>query len=420
MAEERRDATPGTTRRATRSRADLRVRCPSGFLDIDARPESATAEERVASVRELSRLVNDFQYRVPEARRAVAVLLAELRRVSASDALREIEQLDTGSSRADALGEELLFAARAGHLIARRVERVPVVIPLDPPSSPVLGPDSSSEAAPSSKTWIGLVLVDQDGTPVPNRPYRVVKPDGTTVDGTLDSNGAAMLKDLDPGNCQIWCPYVAPHPATLYTVAPGDHISGIAQSFGFDDYNTVWNDPGNADLQTQRTDPHVLQPGDTVTIPEVKDQPTANKPTSAKHQFQIQQSPLKLRLTLLDLTVKPLSSAQVTVAGTALTTDGSGLVEATVDKSAKDVTLVDASGLETALSLGGLNPADDPTDAGYKARLYNMGFLWDSSVDDTDGEMVIALQDFQAQYSLTVSGQLDDATKAQLVQSYGS
>jgi LysM repeat protein len=418
MAEERRDATPGTTRRATRSRADVRVRCTSGFLDIEVRPESASAEEREASVRELSRLVNDFQYRVPEARRAVAALLAELRRVSATDALRELEQLDTGSSRADALGEELLVAARAGQILARRVERLSVVIPLDLPSAPVLGPDSSSEAAPTSKTWIGLVLVDQDGTPVPNRPYRIVKPDGTTVDGTLDSNGAAMLKDLDPGNCQIWCPYVAPHPATPYTVAPGDHISGIAQSFGFDDYNTVWNDPGNADLQTQRTDPHVLQPGDTLTIPEVKDQPTANKPTSAKHQFQIQQSPLRLRLTLLDLSAKPMPSAAVTVAGTSLTTDSSGVVEVTADKRAKDATL-DVAGSAVDLSIGGLNPPDDTSDAGYKARLYNLGFLWDPSVDDTDDEMVIALEDFQAQYSLTVSGQLDDATKAQLQQTHG-
>jgi peptidoglycan hydrolase-like protein with peptidoglycan-binding domain len=33
--------------------------------------------------------------------------------------------------------------------------------------------------------------------------------------------------------------------------------------------------------------------------------------------------------------------------------------------------------------------------------------------------MLIALQDFQAQYKLTVSGQLDDATKAQLLQVHG-
>jgi hypothetical protein len=418
MAEERREGGAGTARHAIGAEADLRLRSPFGDVDIAVYPSAAA--EREASVREVKKLVYDFKHRDPEVRRGVALLLSRLGSVSASAALRELEQLDAGSPRADALVAELLFAARSGQIVARRLERRSVVIPLDEPSDVVLGPDSGKDAGPASKTWVGLVLVDQDGTPVPNRPYRVVKPDGTTVDGTLDSNGAAMLKDLDPGNCQIWCPYIEPQPATSYTVAPGDHISGIAQSFGFDDYATVWNHPDNADLQTQRTDPHVLQPGDTLAIPEVKAQPATNKPTSAKHQFQIQQSPLKLRLTLLDLTAKAITGAQVTVAGTALTTDGSGLVEATVDKSAKDATLQDASGSQTDLSLGGLNPPDDTSDAGYKARLYNMGFLWDASAADTDDEMLIALQDFQAQYSLTVSGQLDDATKAQLVQTYGS
>ena len=72
------------------------------------------------------------------------------------------------------------------------------------------------------------------------------------------------------------------------------------------------------------------------------------------------------------------------------------------------------------LDLGAINPTDDTTDAGYKARLFNLGFLWDPTVADTDDEMLIALQDFQAEYSLTISGQLDEATKAHLTQTYGS
>jgi len=393
------------------------VRGPSGDVEVELDPASVDAASGEASLRELRRLVYDFKYRDPEARRVVFAVHARLQGPGVSAGRGD--DLDTGSPRAAAIGEELLYAARAGRLVARRREARTVVIPLDTPSDAVLGPESSQDVAADTKSWVGLTLVDQTGTPVPNRPYRVIKPDGTTVDGLLDSNGAAMIQGLDPGNCQIWCPYVEPHPETTYTVKDGDHVSGIAQSFGFDDYTTVWNDPGNSDLQQQRTDPHVLQPGDSLTIPEVNAQPGANKPTSAKHPFQINLSPLKLRLTLLDLAAKPMKSAPVTVAGVPLTTDGNGLVEATVDKSAADATL-DSAGSEVDLSLGGLNPSDDTSDAGYKARLYNLGFLWDSSVDDTDDEMVIALQDFQAQYSLTVSGQLDDATKAQLQQTYGS
>jgi hypothetical protein len=394
------------------------VRGPLGDVEIELDPASVDAASGEASLRELRRLVYDFKYRDPEARRVVLAVYTRLQGPHRSAAGRS-DDLDTGSSRAAAMGEELLFAARAGRLVARRREARTVVIPLDTPSEAVLGPDSSQDAGPSSKTWVGLTLVDQDGTHVPNRPYRIILPDGSTKDGTLDSHGAAMISGLDPGNCQIWCPYVEPHPETTYTVKDTDHLSGIAESFGLDDYTTVWNYPANADLQTQRSDPHVLQPGDELTIPEVKAQPAANKPTSAKHPFQIQRSPLKLRLTLLDLAVKPMTNVPVTVAGTSLTTDGNGLVETDVDKSAKDAILQEATGDPVDLLLGGLNPSDDTTVAGYKGRLFNMGFLWDPTVPDTADEMLIALQDFQAQYSLTISGQLDDATKAQLLQSHG-
>ena len=396
----------------------MAVRRPFGDIEIELHPGSVDAAAREASLRELSHLVYDFKYRDPEARRAVLSVYARLQGLDASIVRSKAYDFDFGSPRAQALGDELLDAARAGVIIARRRETRSIIVPIDAPSEVVLGPDSSKEDAPTSKSWVGIVLLDQDGTPVPNRKYRIVKPDGSTFDGTLDSNGAAMVRDLDPGNCKIWCPYVEPRPETTYTVKDGDHVSGIAQSFGFDDYTTVWNDPGNSDLQQQRTDPHVLQPGDSLTIPEVNAQPGANKPTSAKHPFQINLSPLKLRLTLLDLAAKPMKSAPVTVAGAALTTDGNGLVEAPVDKSAKDATL-DSAGSEVDLLLGGLNPSDDTSDAGYKGRLLNMGFLWDDTVADSDDEMLIALQDFQAQYKLTVSGQLDDATKAKLLQTYG-
>jgi hypothetical protein len=114
-----------------------------------------------------------------------------------------------------------------------------------------------------------------------------------------------------------------------------------------------------------------------------------------------------------------MAGAAVTVAGTQLTADGTGLVETTIDKTAQELTL-EAPDVSFTLDVGAINPADDTSDAGYKARLFNLGFLWDPTVSDTDDEMVIALQDFQAQYSLTISGQLDDATKSQLSQTYGS
>ena len=399
----------------------LRVHTAFGEVEIErsVRPLDAATIDR--SVRELRRLVRDFAYRDPGATRAILTVHSWLRGLDGLDAssYRQADPLDTGSPRAAEMGDAVLTAASSGAIVARRRDVRSVSIPLEVSSETVLGPDSNHDSAPPSQSWIGLLLLDQDGVPVPNRRYRISKPDGTTVDGMLDSQGSAIIQGLTPGSCQIWCPYVDPHPETTYPVQPGDHISGIAERFGFDDYTAVWSDPGNADLQRQRSDPHVLQPDDHVTVPEVKAQPGASRPTGARHRFQIKRTPLKLRLTLLGLDGKPVPNAQVTVAGVALTTDGNGLAEASVDKSAAATTFDHAQGAALALSLGGLNPSDDTSHAGYKARLYNMGFLWDLTADDDDDEMVIALQDFQAQYAMTVTGQLDDATRTQLLKLHG-
>ncbi|MGD0526224.1 MAG: LysM domain-containing protein [Polyangiaceae bacterium] len=398
---------------------DWRIRRPGGDLEISLHPAPGDGGERDATLLELRRLMWDFKHRDPQARQVVSSIHARLGGFPALPLSRDMVDLDVASPQTDAIARDLLRAVGSGVLLLRRREQRSVVVPLDEAGEEALGPQAGSQDVAATQSWIGMTLVDQDGTPVPNRAYRIVLPDGSTRDGTLDSNGAAMIQGLDPGNCQIWCPYVEPHPETTYTVQPGDHVSGIAESFGFDDYSTVWGDPGNADLQQLRTDPHVLQPGDQLTVPELKAQAAANKPTGAKHPFQIQRSALKLRLTLLDLAVKAMANVAVTVAGTSLTTDGDGLVEATIDKSARETTLQEPAGDPVGLVVGGLNPSDDSSVAGYKARLYNMGFLWDPTVPDTADEMVIALQDFQAQYKLTLSGELDDATKAQLLTSHG-
>ena len=66
------------------------------------------------------------------------------------------DDLDTGSPRAAAIGEELLHAARAGRLVARRRRRARSSFPLDTPSDAVLGPESSQDVAADTKSC-GLV-----------------------------------------------------------------------------------------------------------------------------------------------------------------------------------------------------------------------------------------------------------------------
>jgi hypothetical protein len=268
------------------------------------------------------------------------------------------------------------------------------------------------------KSWIGVLLIDQAGTPVPGRGYRIVDFEGTVYEGTLDAAATAKVTDLDDGPCRVSCPYLATRASLTHTVKPGEHISGIAQTWGFDDYTTVWNDPGNAGLRSVRANPHVLAGGDQVRIPALKDLPVT-KFAGDQYTFAIKISPLKLRLQMLDLLGNPISGSPVTINNKSLTTDGSGGVEAPVDKAAKNVSVELSDNEQLDMALGALGPNDVDSDVGWKARLYNLGYLLDPTVDDDDEEMILALQDFQEHAGLPVTGQLDDATKAQIKQIHG-
>ena len=315
-----------------------------------------------------------------------------------------------------ALRQELIAAARAQKLVARREpKRVIGVRLLDAVVDDALGP---ALATPEPElVWIGVRLVDQDGVPVPNRPYRIIAPDGQTYAGQLDSHGTAFVRNIPGGNCQCFVPDYAPHGPLTYVVQPGDHVSGIALQNGFDDYTVVWSHAKNAALSAKRDVSHALNEGDEMYIPELKST-AANKPTGLKHTFTIKQSPLKLRVKLLGTDMKPIKNAACTLGGTALTSDGDGVVEISVDKLATSSTLT-VDGTDQSMSIGRLNTVDDTTLAGWKARLFNLGFLMDPTLEDSDREVLFALQDFQAEHELDVSGAFDDATKSKLKDVHG-
>jgi len=104
--------------------------------------------------------------------------------------------------------------------------------------------------------------------------------------------------------------------------------------------------------------------------------------------------------------------------GRPVTTDGSGVAELPIDKLATGSKLT-IDGADYPLQIGGLNPLDDETDAGWKARLFNLGFLAYDDDEDDDTEMTFAISDFQAENGITVSGTLDDGTKSKLKEVYG-
>jgi hypothetical protein len=71
---------------------------------------------------------------------------------------------------------------------------------------PYKPPKSAADKA-KKKSWIEIVLVDEEKNPVPGEPYEITLPDGATVaDGTLDEKGFARVDGIDPGTCKITFP----------------------------------------------------------------------------------------------------------------------------------------------------------------------------------------------------------------------
>ena len=69
-----------------------------------------------------------------------------------------------------------------------------------PPTS--LG-SSSATVSPDKKHWVEIVMLDQEGMPVPGQAYEITVPDGTVVQGSTDSKGRGRVDGIDAGNCKI-------------------------------------------------------------------------------------------------------------------------------------------------------------------------------------------------------------------------
>jgi hypothetical protein len=235
---------------------------------------------------------------------------------------------------------------------------------------------------PDEAVWISFEVVDEAGQQIASRRYSLALSDSSTKQDVL-AGSTIRYDNIPAGACDLtlFTPDAAGAAAAAAAAKTGAGLAGT----GADSAETMLSAVNTAQIQP-------APPAEVV--------------------------PIKLRFKLLDLAGNAISGASVTVAGTAVTSDGDGMVETEITAAPQNLPTTLPSG-DIALDVGSLNPQDDSSDDGYKTRLFNMGFLWDTNAGPTDDEMIIAVQDFQAQYQTDVSGQLDDATKAKLVEVYG-
>jgi N-acetylmuramoyl-L-alanine amidase len=195
---------------------------------------------------------------------------------------------------------------------------------------------------------------------------------------------------------------------TQHTVKQGEQLSSIAERHGFSDYRTVWDHPDNAALKQLRKSPHVLLPGDVVTIPDRAEKAVAVE-TGKLHVFLLDAEPVRLRLRVQDCWGDPRASADcvLTVEGSTfeVVTDGDGYLDQEIPASAERATLT-VGELELDLRIGHLDPVDATT--GLQARLNNLGYYTgelSESGDEPDEELLaFAIELFQWDNDFSVDG----------------
>jgi N-acetylmuramoyl-L-alanine amidase len=214
---------------------------------------------------------------------------------------------------------------------------------------------------------------------------------------------------------------------TDHVVQQGEHLTQIADKYGFRNFETIWNHPDNAKLKATRPSPNVLLPGDTLKIPDKTDKKTA-VPTTQKHRFQLAGNRLSLHLALRDFDNQPLANTpcelRITGGPTAqLTTDGDGHIKTPIPITAKEATLVFKDplvpfDLSVPIKIGHLDPVD--AISGQKARLSNLGYITRPLEEVDDTVFARTVQEFQCDLGLKVTGICDAATQSKLKDLHGS
>jgi len=205
-----------------------------------------------------------------------------------------------------------------------------------------------------------------------------------------------------------------------HVVQQGECMSSIAFEYGFF-WETLWLAPENSALKESRESPFVLRPGDVVHIPDPRQKQVAAV-TGVRHVFRRKGVPALLRLRLLDQG-KPLASLAyvLTWAGREITgtTDSEGKLEVYVPPDMPAATLRVGEGDEEylyELAPRTLNPSRDVD--GIQARLSNLGYYRGPINGQLDAATVAAIEQFQRQQSLEITGQADETTATALMDAH--
>ncbi len=205
-----------------------------------------------------------------------------------------------------------------------------------------------------------------------------------------------------------------------YVVQSGDCLESIAAAHGHL-WQTLWDLPENAALKQARGDPHVLLPGDRVTIPPLRAKEHSGA-TEQRHKFKRKGAKSRLQLKLVKADGPRKNESYTLEIGGRLftgTTDGEGKIDVEIPPDAQVGRLtIGEKHDQYVLNLGHLDPPD--TVGGAQGRLKNLGY-YAGPVDGTMSAATrAAIVAFQSGNDLKVTGELDQPTGDKLKQLHGA
>jgi N-acetylmuramoyl-L-alanine amidase len=205
--------------------------------------------------------------------------------------------------------------------------------------------------------------------------------------------------------------------AQTHKVRRGDCLASIAKQYGFTDWKKIYEAAENAELRRKRPNPNVLYPGDLVVIP-AKSEKWVPAATTNRHIFHVKGPSTVLRLVMKDRSLKPLGGKafELFVDGSLLesgTSQADGLIEVRIPEDARRGVLR-FLGNDYPLDLGALDPISRVT--GVQQRLNNLGYQAGAEDGVVGPKTRLAVARFQSDQELEVTGVIDDATRAKLLE----
>jgi hypothetical protein len=232
----------------------------------------------------------------------------------------------------------------------------------------------------------------------------------------------------------------------LHVVRQGECMASIALMYGFQDWREIYDDPANEGLRQLRSDPHVLAPGDLVTIPEPPPPQTHSLRQGESLRLRGGPPRVALKLKLERAPGQPLAGVRYELAAGLDdfegTTGSAGEVEHMVSATVTTATLClfpDSAHPEVTrtvtLWIGHLDPID--SESGVRSRLANLGYLSPNDCDPPrpgrdddqggggdpnagDASLTFAVRALQRECGLAETGVIDDATRSKLRDKHGA